>query len=379
MSDIFLDLFINRLRDLKIPQKEAEIEAEMRELPEPSEEEQAAVDGGGGQARLEGGLSIRVARGILIGEGLLEKDLDLEIDEWDSISSLESLRSFLELRLANSSDVLTFVDGSSYTQLSTWIMRIIKIASGKAKSSEIVSLPNTLNALSELLKLSKRETAFVAKEPKFRILKEVMIAERLSEVDSKDYIKALRDGPLDKKQLYETSLKYRNALGPLLSPSLLDSHLLKTEGLSKGIVLGLPKRLRSKLYSSEFKKVVRMAVEVYKLTTGRDVNIPKGLEEICYVKAPILWWVKYKRWKFTIEEFSGPPLCLAPYREVRNDVPKTLAAFLSQSGSSYHAWLSLAHSLSTMKGEHFMTYLNILKEQKGLGMNTAREELLYLS
>ena len=378
MSDIFLDIFIERLKSLKPPQKEVEVEIEMRELPEPLERRQAAVDGGGGQARLEGGLSIRIARGILIGDDLLKKDLDLEIDEWDSLSSLESLRSFLELKLANSSDVLTFVDGSSYTQLSTWIMRIIKIATGKAKSSEIVSLPNTLNALNELLKLSKKEVAFVAKEPKFRILKEVIIARRLSELEDKDYVKALREGPLDKKQLYETSLKYKNVLGPLLSPSLLDSHLLNSEGLSEGIVLGLPKRLRSKLYPSEFKKIIRMAAEVYKLTTGREVNIPKGLEEICYMKAPTLWWVRYKRWKFTLEEFSGPPLCLAPYREVRNDVPKTLGAFLSQSGSSYHAWLSLAHSLSTMKGEHFITYLNILKEQKGLGMNVAREELLYL-
>ncbi len=378
MSDIFLDIFMEKLKKYEMPKRDLNIDINMDDLPEPKDTDQAAVDGGGGQTRLEGGLSIRIARAILIGNNILEKDLDLEIDEWDSLSSLEALRSSLELSLANRSNVLTFVDGSAYTQLSAWITRIIKIALGKAKSSEIVALPRTLSALNELLKLNKSNVAFIAKEPKFRILKEVILAQRLTALEGRDYSRCLRDGPLDKKQLYVLIMKHKQILRPLSSPSLLDSHIVTSEGVSKGITLGLPKKLRNRLFPSEFRKILNMAAEMYKFTVGRDIEIPRGLEGICYMRAPIIWWVKYGRWKITIEEFSGPPLCLAPYREMGDVKPRTLAAFLSQSGSNYHAWLSLAHSLSTMRSEHFMTYLNILREQKDLSISTTREELLYL-
>ncbi len=378
MSDLFLDLLMERLEVVRVQKNYVNAEIPLESLPEPEDIPQAAVDGGGGHARLEGGLSIRIARAVLIGDDVFEKDLDLEIDEWDSLASLEALRSSLELRLANVSDVLTFVDGSAYTQIVTWISRIMKVASGKAKTSEIVALPKTIEALAELLELSKKPVAFVSKEPKFKVFKEIMLAERLSEVTDKDFLRVIKDRPLDKKQILEVIVKYKDSLGSLASPSLLDVHMIRAEGVSKGVVVGLPRQVRSKLTPTTFRKILTMAAEMYKITVGKDIEIPKGLENLCFMKAPVLWWVSFGRWKLTLEEFSGPPLCLAPYREMSDVMPRHLSALIAQSGSNYHSWLSLAHSLSTLRGEHMMTYLSIIKEKIGIGLSNAREELLFL-
>jgi len=367
MNDPFMDIFLNKIKSLKLPEKAPRpIEIPMSPLPEPKEGEAVGVDGGSGAARLAG-RSFRVARAVAIGDSYLDKDLELEVSRWDSSAALEALRSSVELALAVRSPKRTFVDGSAYTALSKWVTRVVRVARGRAKLSEILALPKTLLALSLLEELNKREdVAFVAKSPMVKFFSEYLAMKK----DQKLFERYVR-GRISPKEMREIAMRRG------LVDYAPDLEAIEGEGVSFGLRLGLLEPLRNLIVPSRWKAVLEMALENYKIYAGEEYEGPLP-KDLCFVKAPVAWWASYGRWKVLVEEFGDKPLCLARYREEVRASPKALPYLLGGAGSTYNAWLALAHSLSTLRGEHLIEYLKLLSVETGLGLDEIREELIYV-
>ena len=368
MNDPFLDLFLKKVRGLKTPQPlEPPFTISLSPLPEPREEEVVGVDGGGGAARVSG-KSFRVARAVAIGKGYLDREMELELSPWESSAALEALRSSVELELTVRAPSTVLLDGSAYTPLSKWITRVVRVARGRAKLSEIVALPKTLEALYKLQSLGKKRVTFVSKSPMVKIFKEYTVLKRHPKLFER-YVR----GRLSPKELRDVAKRDL----PELFDSTADADALKGEGVSFGLRLGLPEPLRNLIVPSRWKTVLEMALENYKIYVGGEYSGPLP-KDLCFLGAPVAWWVSYGRWKVMVEEFGEKPLCLARYRERVEGVPRGLPALLAGSGSTYNVWLALAHSLSTLRGEHLMEYLKLLSLETGLGLDEIREELIYV-
>ncbi|NPA84851.1 MAG: DNA double-strand break repair nuclease NurA [Crenarchaeota archaeon] len=365
MSDPFLDLFLRKVKELKVPAGSGtRPKIALRPLPEPKGSA-AGVDGGGGAARVSG-KSFRVARAVAVGEGHFDRELELELSPWESSAALEALRSSVELEVASRVKGRVLLDGSAYTPLSKWITRVIRVAMGRAKLSEIIALPKTLEALGKLEELGKKRVTFVSKSPMIKIFKEYLLLKEQGELFEK-YVR----GRLSRKELKELGRRRE-----LFEPSA-DVDLIEGEGVSVGLRLGLQEPLKNLLLPSKWKRVLDMALENYKLYTNEtyDGRLPKDL---CFLGAPVAWWASYGRWKVLIEELGDKPLCLARYREEVGSFPEGLPELLAGAGSTYNVWLTLAHSLSTLKGEQMLEYIKLMSIQKGLGLDEIREELIYV-
>ncbi|ABU81586.1 DNA double-strand break repair nuclease NurA [Ignicoccus hospitalis] len=363
MTDIFVDIFFKKVEGLKPPRGDPPEPLPLSELPEPEDGEVVGVDGGGGGARL-GGLNFLVARAVAVGEGYLDKDLEVEALQWDSSAALEAMRSSMELKLASRSPRTTFVDGSAYTELVKWVARVVRVARGTAKLSEIVALPKTLEALYYWQELAKREdVAFVSKHPMVKTFREYLEVKKRGGKVFEKYVR----GKLTTKELKELIKK----------PVVPDAESLRGEGVTFGLALGLPEGARNLLLPRRWKAIMEMALENYRLYVGEEPEA-KLPEDLCFSKAPVAWWASYGRWKVLVEEFSGKPLCLSRYREEVSERPKNLGALLAGSGSTYNAWLALAHGLSTLKGEQLMEYIKIIGVKLGISVDEVREDLIYL-
>ncbi len=353
----------------------------LKPLPPPIEKEQGAVDGGGGVIKLEGRAVLYVARAALVSKDGIERDLVAEVSPWESKPVLEAMRSYVEMEVAKRyTGELLVMDGSYYTALNRWLQRIIRIALMKAKVSEIVSLPYTLLALQSLIDVVKRGSIFIAKNPRFRVFKEYLILKKLYESTGKDKFFILMKEPRNlKKDLIE--YLHDDAIKPmimqLMNPSLYDSDMLEGEGVSFGLQPGMPRALRRFLSPPKLKEIVEMARESYRLTIGEEAP-EVNLEDLCFLKSPVIWWVRSNGFTFTIEEPAGDPLCLASIRKEVNENPKSLP-YLIGFKSSYNPWLTMAHVISTVRGEQLLTYAKLVKAKMGLGGEIIREELLYAS
>jgi len=377
---MFLDLFLNKLK-VRENWSNVNVKIQLRPLPSPREAKVGAVDGGGRAAKLERGLVLYVARGALVSEEGIEREMIAEICPWESKPYLESARSLSELMVAQrfKGDLL-LMDGSYYTIITRWLQRLFRIAMMRAKVSEIASLPYTLLALENIIKVIKMNAVFVAKSPNFKIFKEYLLLKELFEEtgDEKFFI-LMKEPYINKKDLIDfiKDPKIGRKISALLNASLSDIDLLEGEGVSKGLEPGVPRALRRFLSPSKLKEVVEIARENYQVTFGDDT--PKvDLSELCFLRSPVVWWVKIGRVVFTVEEASGSPLCTSAVRREVDAYPRSLPKMLSSS-NGYSYWLTLAHVVSTVKASHLETYLQLVRSRLGLESEAIREDLIFSS
>ncbi|UXD22020.1 hypothetical protein IPA_00945 [Ignicoccus pacificus DSM 13166] len=376
--DVFVDLFLEKIRirgsDLKFNAK-----IPLRPLPKGEEVEQAGVDGGGGVLKLEGGKVLYIARAVAVSSDGMIRDMIVEVNPWESKPLLESMRSYVELSAASRvKDKELLMDGSYYTVVVRWLQRVARVALMKAKTSEILSLPYTLLALEKLVDIVKKKPIFVAKSPRFKVFKDYLILKELYERTGYEKFYFLMKSPeLDKKELipYLRDPNARDLVQVLLSAAISDVDMIEGEGYTFGLELGLPRKIRRILSPSMIREIVQMARENYEMTTGEEA--PRvNLEELCYLKSPVLWWVSTGRVKFTVEEASGQPLCISSVRREIDAAPSALPHLVAHE---YNPWLALAHTISTLKGEQLMVYAQLLKARLGIGMEVIREDLLSTS
>ncbi len=373
MTDIFFNILVSKIEKISLERTRKSVQKiSMEPLPPPEDKESVAVDGGGGSTRLLPGRVVRIVRAVAIGDNYMDKDLDVEVSEWESTSALEAARSVLELSLAAKASKVVLVDGSAYTMLSKWITRVVRIARGKAKASEIVALPKTLKALSALEELMKRkDVVFVSKSPLLKLFMEYETTKRLSKDDPKLFERYVR-GVMTRKDMMELVYKYKI---PMYGS---DVDMIQEEGCSYGLQLGLHEPLRKLLVPNAWSRVIRAAIENYKLFMGESYEGPMP-KNLCFLPAPVGWWVKIGRWKLFVEEAAGKPLCLAKYRSETDLRPRALPLLVAQAGATYNKWLTLAHALSTLSGEQMMNYVKVIALRLGVSLDELREELIYVS
>jgi hypothetical protein len=373
-----MDMFLEKL-SIRNGKEDYLPELELNPLPEPVEVEQVGVDGGGGAAKLEGGKVLYVARAIAVSEEGIVRDLKAEVAPWESKPLLEAMRSFVELSVAlKAPQKELLIDGSVYTMLTRWLQRVTRVALMKARTSEIISLPYTLLALEKLVAVIKRKPIFISKSPKFKVFKDYLVLKKIYEIKGDDrFYEMLRTPELDKKALmiYLKDREIKDLIRTILNAAISDIDIVRGEGYSFGLELGIPQKVRRVINPPILREIVQMARENYEMTTGEEA--PKvNLEDLCYSPSPVAWWVSKARVKFVVEELSGRPLCLSALRVERKEMPASLPHLIV---SDYNPWLTLAHSISTLKGEQLMMYLQLLRAKTGLDMEAIREDLLSTS
>ena len=119
--DMFTDEIMQKISAVIKSKKFSITNIPWNPLPKPEDCEASAIDGGGGVVYLGPASLLYITRAVSVGKDFL-KDSIVELASWESASFLEALRSFLELKIANSVTAETiFVDGSMTTMMMKWI------------------------------------------------------------------------------------------------------------------------------------------------------------------------------------------------------------------------------------------------------------------
>ncbi|AET33034.1 hypothetical protein P186_1618 [Pyrobaculum ferrireducens] len=418
--DQFFDMFIasarGRLREylLKRSSEEYPIDALADKIlyravgGEASEARTAGVDGGIGVVRLANGHQVILARAAAVGPDFIEREFVADVASVDS-SSLpwaylviaESLAGVRALE-RHGVDVL-LMDGSLYAKVVRLVHNLI-LAREFQNLYYVPELATALYTLARLLRTARERGArlvFVSKDHSYKLLKEHVIFEKLSERWS-DYvfqrglqwysvlwIRRFRKELLDKYKMAR-SYDYEGArlLALLITPSVTDSELL-ARVLPEGhytvpmLVGGCDAYMNYKGLST-VEKLVKAAEDrledslIFRLKDQFSQNVVEyvreALEEVpkiyfFYVRlgrddAPLLVEVPADGTKM----FDGASV-KAFYPPARVEYVVGLLARQYRDPLHYNTWLWYAHSVASFKGSQLSEYAVYIKNMaEELGM-----------
>ncbi len=388
-------------------------------LPDGVDAEVAAVDGGGGFIQFSGGVVYIVrAYGYVSGDEP-ERLLELKLHYVRDSKILDSLRNWLELRVARrvlyrlKRGAFLFMDGSLRSTIVSSLSSIMALGGkrGISSSSLIYSLLYSLYSIIELVELVREaknkgvSIVYISKDSSYTVLKEKILLEKIASTLSNDkrelIINELAWYPLShrSKLAYirrEVNSAMRSIYDVGLDKSYFDQHFIadvikSRRGYSKLLRIP-PSKIMTRYfdkYRDLLEKIVEYSVDV--LGDGKDLwefeNASKRfIDKLPLIPSTVSSYVKIGifDWPFLVEIPWLDKKFFEPGREFVDDsrefeeIISVIVNFYVDS-AFYNVPLVVAHNNATIDAKQLDLYARFLENlayQYNTPLRSARRTLL---